>query len=137
MMGIDDNLLGDGWYPLESSIPHCRWTCDEADCLLRAKKNVRSILQLHVRQPVKNMPSQDLKVYMGNEHVGDAVVEPGDWQTLHFSCTPGKKTEKFTFRLSRRIPVPRGRRCIDAGLQFNEVSILTEDSPLLRRAACR
>ncbi|MCX6340258.1 MAG: glycosyltransferase family 2 protein [Candidatus Aureabacteria bacterium] len=133
IMGVSDNLLGDGWYPLELSSPQCRWTCNETDCLLRTQRDVRSILQLHVRQPIKNAPTQNLKVYMEDEQIGDALIEAGDWHTHHFSCTPRKSVEKFTFKLAYQIHVPMGRRCIDAGVQFNEVSILTEDSPFLRR----
>lgn len=132
IMGVNDNLLGDGWYPLELSSPHCRWTCNEADCFLCAPKGAKSILQLHVRQPIKSACSQKLEVYMDDEHIGDAVIEAGDWQTHYFPCIPKKDVGKFTFKLACYIPVKVGKRCIDGGLQFNEVSILTADSPFLR-----
>jgi len=133
IMGVNDNLLGDGWYPLELSSPQCRWTCNEADCFLSAHKDVRSILQLHVRQPIKNTSAQSLDVYMDNERIGDALIVAGDWQTHYFPCTPRKNVMEFTFKLGCNIPVKMGQRCIDAGLQFNEICILTEDSPFLRR----
>jgi len=134
IMGYNDTHLGDGWYPLDLSMPQYRWTCDKAEIFLSAHAGLESIVQLHVRQPITKHQPQGLEVFLNDTQLGASVIQPGDWRTLHFKCVPTEDTIKLTLKSNHIIPIPKGSQFISGGLQFNEISLLPTDSPFLRRA---
>lgn len=134
IFGITDEILGDGWLPLDCEhFPQYRWMCNEAECFLKAEKDSESILQIHVRQPFKMGESQVLSVFMNGELIGKVEVPHGGWHTYQLACVPFTEEVKVSFTLDRYIPAdpPSGR--YDLGLQFNEVSLLPEGSSFARQ----
>jgi GT2 family glycosyltransferase len=135
IFGVSDGILGDGWLPLDCErYPQSRWMGDEAECFLGAEPGTPSILQLHVCQPRPFEPPQELVVRLDGDEIGRVRIPHGGWRTLQFSGVPRRETATISFALDRWLPAdpPKGR--FDLGLRFNEVSLLPEGSPFIRRA---
>lgn len=133
LFGVNDDLLGDGWFPLEcESYPQYRWMCNEADCLLRAVKGRRSVLQVHVRQPLWAEGDRILSVRLNGDCIGKVEVSCGEWHTFHLPCMPLAGEARVLFAADSYAPADPARGRYDLGLQFNEVGLLPEGSPLLR-----
>ena len=146
IMGVNDRMLGRGWYPLvrpmattfaEAEGPALREFGLAATCVLRAAAPGRAIIQVHVAPPPGGRDAHgvnELTVRCNGVVAGRAAVAaPGRWQTLHFPVTLAGDTALIELRVNE---VARGDAAarLDYGLRVNEISVLKDDSPLLRPA---
>jgi hypothetical protein len=136
LCGVNDRVLGDGWLPLDCRVfPQARWMGRDADCFMAAEKGARSVLQLHLFQPLDPGGPQVLTVAMDGERVGAFPVPRGEWTTLRIPCVPSGDAVLVSFSLDRHLPADLAAQRHDLGVQFNEVSLLPEGSPFIRDAA--
>ncbi len=134
VFGVSDAILGDGWLPLdEANYPQSRWMGNEAECFLKAEPGRPCVLQLHVRQEHAFDPPQRLTVRLDGAELGTAGIAPGEWATLHCPCVPRGAVAAVTLSLDRWLPADPTAGRFDLGLRLDEVSLLPDDSPFLRR----
>ena len=135
IFGVSDGVLGDGWLPLDTgSYPQYRWMGDNADCFLGAKKGQKSIIQIHVSQSCDLGKPQKLSILMDGELLDEFEIPHGEWRTYQIKCVPPRDTVNVTFKLDSYLPADMLRGRYDQGLRFNEISLLPEGSPFIRRA---
>lgn len=133
LMGVNDRLLGDGWYPLEGGCPKYRWTADAADCFLMAERDKPHVLQLHLRQPLEFKDSCRVTVWENGKRRKTLDFPTGEWCTLHVDLVPSTHRVRILLQAEELINRKEtGGR--DFGFQCNEVSLLPEGSSLLRAA---
>jgi hypothetical protein len=133
IVGVTDNFLGDGWYPIQDEAPQYRWIANEADCYLNVVKPGLNILQLHVRQPLEAAQSQILRILINNKQVGKFSIPDKNWHTYHLPYSPSDNLTKVTLKVTPYIPAEAAAKEFDRGLQINEVSLLPEGSVFIRK----
>ncbi len=133
LMGVNDTVLGDGWYHLEGSSPFYRWTADRAECFLMAQKGKPHTLQLHLRQPFLSRKTCQIIIWENSQKLATLDLPTGEWQTLHVRLAPSKDHVRIIMEVKDLLkPEETGDRR-DLGFQCNEVSLIPEDSPFLRK----
>ena len=140
VMGVNDQTLGRGWYPLVRPIPTTFAKAEgpalrefglAATCVLRVARPGRHVIQLHVAQRA-DAKSNELTVTCNGAVAGHAtVVAGGRWQTLHFPVTLAGDTARIELRVRDAVRTDAAAK-LDYGLQVNEISVLADTSPLLR-----
>jgi GT2 family glycosyltransferase len=141
IMGVNDRTLGRGWYPLVRPMattfasaegPALRAFGLAATCVLRVATPGRHVIQVHVAQPEDARAANELTVTCNGVAAGRAAVTAsGRWQTLHFPVTLAADTALIELRVRDTGHGDSAAR-LDYGLQVNEISVLRDDSPLLR-----
>jgi hypothetical protein len=132
IMGVTDDVLGDGWHSLCDDAPQYRWTVDEARCYLAVEKGVPSVLQLHVRQPFPRALPQTVTALVDGVEGGVATVSDAGWRALRFRCAPRGSVAEVVLRVAPCIPADTDAGLYDRGIQVNEVSLLPGGSPFIR-----
>jgi len=144
LMGVNDRLLGRGWYPLVRPVP-TTFTAPEgpalrafgisAACFLRVAKPGAYVVQLHVSQAPESTEPRDVSVTCNGALVGRKSVSAGVlWQTLQFPVTLDSETAAIELRVEDPLRAEQTGSRLDSGLRVNEISVLAADSPFLRRS---
>ena len=145
VMGVNDRALGRGWYPLvrpepttftEGEGPALREFGMSATCFLRVAQPGAHIVQLHVAQRPEDTEPRELSVACNGRPAGRALVWAGRerWQTLHFAVTVASEAVALELRVEHPLRGETSEARLDYGLQVNEISVLRDDSPMLRPA---
>ena len=140
VMGVNDRTLGRGWYPLVRPIPTTFAAAEgpalrefglAATCALRVARPGRHVIQVHVAQRQDADAANELTVTCNGAVAGTATLGAGErrWRTLHFPVTLAGDTALVELRVKEPM---RGDARLDYGLQVNEISVLSDASPLLR-----
>ena len=145
VMGVNDRALGRGWYPLvrpepttfkAAEGPALREFGVSATCFLRVAQPGAYIVQIHVAQRAEATEPREVSVTCNGRDTGRALVGTGRerWQTLHFAVTLASETVAIELRVEHPLRGDTSGERLDYGLQVNEISVLLDDSPLLRPA---
>lgn len=135
LIGINEKFLEAGFYPVEAAIPLYRWTSQKAECFLEMPKNEKVYLQMHLGV-AEAQPIPEVAVFIEDQKIGCFSLKRG-WQTV---VAPVKVNQKFfgqlvkiTLAVSKTF-LPKSfldRRQL--GVMVNEISLLEENSPFLRK----
>jgi GT2 family glycosyltransferase len=145
VMGVNDRALGRGWYPLvrpeptsfkEGEGPALREFGTSATCFLRVARPGAHVVQLHVARRPEDTEPREVIVTCNGQTLGRALVGTtrDRWQTLHFAVALASETVAIELRVERPLRGDTSAARLDYGLQVNEISVLRDDSPLLRPA---
>lgn len=124
LMGVNDEVLGEGWSPLISGFPRIRRMGQQAFCFLRNEKRFQ-YLQIHgLWDPHTLRPW--LEVTIDGQPIGRRKIEIG-WHTYIFPFE--NKFKEGPVELGVRInPFGHGAK----GLGVNEIGLFSIGSPILR-----
>jgi GT2 family glycosyltransferase len=145
VMGVNDRALGRGWYPLvrpepttftEAEGPALREFGMSATCFLRVVRPGAHIVQLHVARRPEDTEPREVSVTCNGRFASRVLVslDRERWQTLHFPVTLDSETVALELRVEDPLRGETSGARLDYGLQVNEISVLRDDSPLLRPA---
>ena len=134
-----------GWYPLvrpepttftEGEGPALREFGMSATCFLRVARPGAHIVQLHVAQRPKDTEPRELSVTCNGRFASRVLVgmDRERWQTVHFPVTLDSETVALELRVEHPLRGETSEARLDYGLQVNEISVLRDDSPMLRPA---
>lgn len=135
LIGINEKFLESGFYSLEEAIPLYRWTSQKAECFLEMPKSEKIYLQMHLAV-AETQPIPEVAVFIEDQKIGCFSLKRG-WQTV---VAPVKVNQKFLGQLVKitltvnKTFLPRSfldRR--ELGVMVNEISLLEESSPFLRK----
>jgi hypothetical protein len=144
IMGVNDTALGQGWYPLvrpepttfaEPEGPALRDCSSSATCFLRVAAPGPHVVQVHVTQRDESTDAREVEVRCNGEAIGrdEVGAQRRAWRTLQFPVTLASDTATVELRVERPLLREASGAQVDYGVRVNEVSVLTADSPLLRR----
>ncbi|HXD72318.1 MAG TPA: glycosyltransferase family 2 protein [Vicinamibacterales bacterium] len=144
IMGVNDRVLGRGWYPLVRPIettfdasegPALREFGMSAACFLRVAAPGAYIIQLHVSQRPEAAEPREVSVTCNGRRAGGRIVAArGRWQTLQVPVTLDGDTAAVELRVDEPLRGESTGARLDCGLRVNEISVLPAGSPLLRTA---
>lgn len=128
LMGINDEILGEGWSRLIPDFPRIRRVDRKAVCFLRNEKRF-GYLQIHGLWDSKGHKPW-LEVAVEGQTVGRRKLEVG-WHTYIFPMENQFKEGPVELRLRIR-PSEHGPG-FETGFGINEIGLFPSGSPLLRR----
>jgi hypothetical protein len=126
-MGVNDELLGEGWSRLISDFPRIRRIGQTALCFLRNEQQF-GYLQIHGLWDL-NTQNTWIEVAIEGETIGRKKVEMG-WHTYIFSFENQFKEGPVELHL-RITPSDQGLG-FEKGFGINEIGLFPIGSPILR-----
>ncbi|HNT35927.1 MAG TPA: glycosyltransferase family 2 protein, partial [bacterium] len=146
MMGHSDDFLGEGWFPAESGYysEAVRWMSKSASAFLKSSPEAgrNRVLQLHVRCPHAFLSASvnsaskvfpTLAVFVEGERVGEYPIGI-EWRTIQ--CSLGDDLPdvvRVDLGCDPLLTAEHTGELRDVTVQLDEISLLDQDSPLLRR----
>lgn len=146
IMGYSDDYLGEGWFPAESGYytEGVRWMSKRASVFLKASGGAKRnhFFQAHVRCPNAFLsasaqagarPFPTLTIYVEGERIDEFPVGT-DWRTIQFPLWDGlPEVVRVEFDAEPLFTAEQTGDLRDVTMQFDEISLLEERSPLIRR----
>jgi len=93
-------------------------------------------VQLHAARRPEDSEPRELSVTCNGHLAGRVLVGAGRerWRTLHFVVAVASETVALELRVEHPLRGETAEARLDYGLQVNEISVLRDDSPMLRPA---
>ncbi|NWG04924.1 MAG: glycosyltransferase family 2 protein [Syntrophaceae bacterium] len=127
LMGVNDEVLGEGWSRLISDFPRIRRMSQKAVCFLRNEKRFE-YLQIHGLWD-SNSHKPWLELAIEGQTVGRRKIERG-WHTYIFPFE--NRFKEGTVEVSLLINPSGNESPIEKGFAINEIGLFHLGSPLLR-----